>query len=181
METNDAAQMFNRSPDPATTETGNALPCTRAEADAGDAVAQFGMAVYSMAGNTPAHYAEAVKWYVKAADQNHRMAQFNLGQMFANAQGVDRDDSTARMWIERAANGGDAGAQFNLGDRCDQTSHHSGDADVSESRIECYKWFSLAAGQGYRNASVRSDSATLRMTDLEVREGRRRVTTFVAA
>ncbi|HMJ88809.1 MAG TPA: tetratricopeptide repeat protein [Candidatus Acidoferrum sp.] len=162
-------------------EIPNTISCTRADAEAGVPEAQFGMAVYVMAGGTPQHYADAVQWYLKAAEQNHRMAQFNLGQMFAKAQGVERDDSTARMWIERAANGGDAGAQFNLAERCDHGSHQTDMVKASESRIECFKWFALAADQGYRNAEERGDTATLRMTDHEVHEARRRVTKFVPA
>jgi TPR repeat protein len=173
--------MSKDSSDAGSPEIPNTVSCTRADAEAGVAEAQFGMALYVMAGGTPQHYAEAVEWYFKAADQNHRMAQFNLGQMFANAQGVEHNDSTARMWIERAANGGDAGAQFNLGERCDHGSHQTDDAKASESRIECFKWFALAADQGYRNAADRGDTATLRMTDQEVHEARRRVTAFVPA
>jgi TPR repeat protein len=155
------------------------VSCTRDDAAAGNAEAQFGVAFCLAAASTPQDYALAVEWYFKAADQNHRLAQFNLGQMFAQGQGVQQNDSTAMMWIRRAANGGDAGAQFFLGDRYGRASVRESEGEAGESRIESYKWFKLAAAQGYRNAMTRSDSATLRMTREEVAEGNRRVDTFV--
>ena len=155
---------------------GESVARSRADAVAGHAEAQFGLAFSLAAG--PQNYAEAAEWYFKAADQNHRMAQFNLGQMFAQGQGVTRNEATAVMWFRRAANGGDAGAQFNLADRYGRFSMHGPEVDESESRIESYKWFKLAAAQGYGDALARSDTATLRMTHEEVAEGNRRVTQF---
>ena len=55
------------------------------------------------------------------------------------------------------------------------------ETDLSESRIESYKWFKLAAAQGYGSALDRCDSATQRMTHEEVAEGNRRVTAFAVA
>ena len=102
-----------------------------------------------------------------------------LGQMFAQGQGVSRNEETAVMWIRRAANGGDAGAQFNLGNRDSHTDAHGPTTDTSESRIESYKWFKLAAAQGYGQALERCDAATMRMTQEEVSEGNRRAVGFV--
>ncbi|MBI3260408.1 MAG: sel1 repeat family protein [Ignavibacteriae bacterium] len=150
---------------------------TRADADAGHAEAQFGLAVLLACGS--GDYSQAVQWYSRAADQNHRLAQFNLGQMYARGQGVELNETEAVMWIQRAAHGGDAGAQFNLGDRCGRASNHGIEADAPESRIESYKWFKLAAAQGYRDSLARCDAATMRMTHEEVSEGNRRVTDFV--
>jgi len=150
---------------------------TRADATAGHAGAQFGLALL-LAGGT-GDYAQAMEWYSKAAGQNHRLAQFNLGLMYAQGQGVEKNETTAVTWIQRAAQGGDAGAQFNLGDRCGRSSAHGADSTAPESRIESYKWFKLAAAQGYGPAMARCDAATMRMTREEVSEGNRRVTGFV--
>jgi TPR repeat protein len=97
--------------------------------------------------------------------------------MFAHGQGMPKSDSMAAMWIRRAADGGDAGAQFDMGERYGLASVHGSEMDAAESRVESYKWFTLAAAQSYRNALARSDSATMRMK--EVTEGNRRVKTFV--
>jgi TPR repeat protein len=150
---------------------------TRADATAGHAGAQFGLALL-LAGGT-GDYAQAMEWYSKAAGQNHRLAQFNLGLMYAQGQGVEKNETTAVTWIQRAAQGGDAGAQFNLGDRCGRSIAHGADSTAPELRIESYKWFKLSAAQGYGPAMARCDAATMRMTREEVSEGNRRVTGFV--
>jgi TPR repeat protein len=151
---------------------------TRVAAQGGNAEAQFLVAVMLAAAPAPQDYEQALHWYQKAADQNHRLAQFNLGQMFAEGQGTVRSDQMAVMWIRRAADGGDAGAQFNLGNRYAHASVQGTEMDAAESRIESYKWLTLSALQEYRDAAARADSATVRMTRDEVTEGNRRVKAF---
>ena len=158
---------------------GNGIARTRADAVAGQAEAQFGLAFCLVAGGQD--FLEAAEWYGKAAQQEHRLAQFNLGQMFAHGQGVTRDDATSVMWMRRAAKGGDAGAQFQLGDRCGRASTRCPAAEAGESRIESYKWFKLAAAQGYGDALNRSDAATRNMSRAEVTEGNHRVTSFAVS
>ena len=48
-------------------------------------------------------------------------AQYNLGVMYENGQGVPQDYKTAVKWYRLAAEQGDAGAQFNLGVRTART------------------------------------------------------------
>jgi len=43
----------------------------------------------------PQDYAEAIKWFRKAADQDRPDAQYNLGVMYQNSQGVPRDYAEA--------------------------------------------------------------------------------------
>jgi hypothetical protein len=154
---------------------------TRADAAAGNAEAQFCLALCCASAPEPRDYSQAAEWYSKAADQNHPLAQYNLGIMFAKGQGVQRNDGTAVMWIRRAADLGDAGAQFNLGNRYQRASLTGVEMDAVESRIEAYKWFRLAAAQNYRGAMTLCDSATLRMTRDEVTEGNRRADAFALA
>jgi uncharacterized protein len=155
------------------------IPTSSAAAQ-GDAEAQFALAFCLAAGPAPQDYARAREWYQKAADQVHHLAQFNLAQMFAHGQGMPKSDSVALMWIRRAAEGGDAGAQYNLGKRYSRACAIGSEMDASESRTEAYKWFTLAAAQKYRDAQLRADSATMKMTREEVTEGNRRVRTFTA-
>ena len=147
---------------------------TRSHAEAGNANAQFGLGIFSAA-TAPEDYAQALFWYQKAADQDHALAQFNLGQMYALGHGMPKNDAMALMWIRRAAAGGDAGAQFELGRRYARSSVHGTEMDAVESRIEAFKWFSLAAAQEYRNAGVQCDSAAMRMSRDEITEGNRRI------
>ncbi len=60
-------------------------------------------------------YKTAVKWYRKAAEQGFSSAQFNLGLMYDNGQGVPRNNKEAVKWYRKAAEQGFSEAQFNLG------------------------------------------------------------------
>jgi TPR repeat protein len=153
---------------------------TRTAAAEGNAEAQFALGFSLAAAAPPQDYASAMEWYRKAADQNHHLAQFNLGQMFAHGQGIPVSNSMALMWMRRAAQGGDAGAQYDLGNRYSRACVSGLEMDASESRTEAYKWFTLAADQNYRDAQLRADSATMKMTRQEVTEGNRRVQAFAA-
>ncbi|MEH6646523.1 tetratricopeptide repeat protein [Sulfitobacter sp.] len=48
-------------------------------------------------------YAEAVKWYRKAAEQGYALAQSNLGVVYASGEGVIQDNLYAHMWLNIAA------------------------------------------------------------------------------
>ena len=61
----------------------------------------------------PQDYAQAVKWYRKAADQGHAKAQYNLALMYANGYGVPQDYVSAHMWWNLAAAKGDENAKRN--------------------------------------------------------------------
>ena len=123
-------------------------------------------------------YAQAAQWYRKAADQNHFLAQFNLAMMYHHGQGVARDAVQSRMWLDRAARQGDAGAQFHLGDNCHRASFTQHPEDACESRIEAYKWYCLAAAQGYSGSETAHTTLTLSMTRTDVEDGNRRVAAF---
>jgi hypothetical protein len=125
------------------------------------------------------NYTEAAVWYRKAADQGHALAQFNLGVMYANGQGFNRDDAQAAMWFEKAARGGDGGAQFNLGRMCHRASLDRRSEHRGESRIEAYKWLYVASAQGYQGADAALTLLILGMSCAEVTEGNRRVADLV--
>jgi uncharacterized protein len=154
---------------------------TLAKAEGGDAEAQFslGFSFASQPGIAP-DYVQAAQWYLKAADQNHALAQFNLAIMFAGGQGVARDENQSDVWMHRAAQGGDAGAQHNLGSRCCRACFE-GAGDLRELRLESYKWFTLAASQGYRDSDAATARLALDMSREEVAEGTHRAAKFAAA
>lgn len=148
---------------------------TRDLADRGDADAQFALGLkYGNGEGELQDFPQALQWYRKAADQNHALAQFNLGIMYAKGQGVPLDDTEAVTWIRKAAERGDAGAQFNLGVRYHRASLGGVRMDAVESRIEAYKWFQLAAAQGYKDSVASGERMTLGMSREEVVEGNHR-------
>jgi TPR repeat protein len=51
-------------------------------------------------------YAEALKLYCEAAEQNDARAFTNLGWMYLNGRGVPRDNSIAVLWFRKAAASG---------------------------------------------------------------------------
>ena len=154
---------------------------TRDAALEGDAEAQFGLGVHFATDGAQQNFTEAIGWYHMAADQNHYLAQFNLSQMYALGHGIPKSDAMARMWLRRAADGGDAGAQYELAQRCARTGLHGAECDGEESRVEAYKWFTLAGAQVYRDALLQSDAAAMRMSREEMIESQRRVAAFVAS
>ena len=156
------------------------LKSTLTGAGRGDANAQFGLGLKYTAGSGVAQdFAQAAEWYRKAANQDHAPAQFNLSMMFASGQGVPQNDETALVWTRKAAEGGDADAQLSLGTRCHRDSMDSLQVDRSESRIEAFKWFQLAAAQGYKGSAAACERLTLGMTRAEVSDGSQRAAAFV--
>ncbi|MCJ8269850.1 MAG: sel1 repeat family protein, partial [Psychrosphaera sp.] len=57
---------------------------------------------------------KAIFWLNKAADQELAVAQYELGVMYDNGEGVKEDDIHAITWYRKAANQGYAPAQNNL-------------------------------------------------------------------
>jgi hypothetical protein len=152
---------------------------TPPNADCGDAEMQFNLGFkFASGGGAAPDYAQAAEWYRKAADQNHSLAQFNLGMMYAQGQGVTQDAAQSRAWYGKAAQQGDAGAQFNLGDSCHRASLRQMPEDASESRIEAYKWYRLAAAQGYKDSARAYSTLTINMTRADVAAGNQRVAAF---
>jgi hypothetical protein len=83
-------------------------------------------------------YAEAAKWYRKAADQGDTKGQSQLASFYDLGQGVQRDYAEAAKWYRLAANQGDGSAQLSLGIK-----YYSGNG-VTKDYVQAYKWFMLA-------------------------------------
>ena len=56
-------------------------------------------------------YAEAVRWYLRAAAHGSTDAEYSLGHMYSCGQGVQRDNEKAIEWFRRAAAHGSADAR----------------------------------------------------------------------
>ena len=82
----------------------------------GEASAQFNIGImYDKGQGVAQDYAEAVRWYRKAAAQGNAGAQYNLGVMYGKGQGVAQDYAEAARWYRKAAAQGDDDAQNSLG------------------------------------------------------------------
>lgn len=60
-------------------------------------------------------YKTAFKEWKPLAEQGDATAQYNLGLMFANGEGVAQDYKQSVSWFSKAAEQGVAEAQYNLG------------------------------------------------------------------
>jgi TPR repeat protein len=60
-------------------------------------------------------YAEARRWYEKAAAAGEAQGMINLGSLYEAGNGVPQDYAAARRWYEKAAATGNAWAMINLG------------------------------------------------------------------
>lgn len=111
-------------------------------------VAQHGQADITLPTTTEkmSQESEAVKWYQKAAEQGHALAQFNLGVMYSLGRGVPQDDTKAAHWYEKAAQQDDLDAQVNLG------SLYAMGQGVSQNDAEAIKWYCRAATKGHTDA-----------------------------
>ncbi|MCL2470051.1 MAG: sel1 repeat family protein [Alphaproteobacteria bacterium] len=64
--------------------------------------------------DTPQDYRMARKWYLRAAKKKDPEAHYYLGVMYAKSQGVEKNDTKAVTWLNRAAWRGDFLAQCYL-------------------------------------------------------------------
>jgi len=63
----------------------------------------------------PKDYEEAAKWFRKAAEQGLDAAQWSLGVLYENGEGVPKDYQEAAKWYRKALNKEMFTAQFSLG------------------------------------------------------------------
>ena len=82
----------------------------------GVADAQYNLGkMYEVGQGVEANLEEAVKWYLKAAEQGHAGAEIRIGLMHLYGVGQEKDAAKAAEYLAKAAEKGYAEAQFNLG------------------------------------------------------------------
>ena len=86
-------------------------------------------------------YVTALSKYKSAAAKNNASAQYNLGVLYDNGQGVVQDYAEAVRWYKLAAAQGYAKAQYDLG-----LMYQDGQG-VAQDYAEAVRWFKLAAAQ----------------------------------
>ena len=82
------------------------------------------------------------------AEQGDADAQFNLGTMYENGQGVPQDYAEAVRWYRMAADQGDAYAQYKLGVM------YADGRGVPQDDAEAVRWYRAAAEQGSAEAQT---------------------------
>lgn len=88
----------------------------------------------------------AAGWFYRSAEQGYADAQFNLGLMYANGEGVEQDMHEAVELFKKAAEQGHVDAQNNLG-----ALYFMGEG-VERDEDKAIAWFEKAAAQGNEEA-----------------------------
>jgi TPR repeat protein len=88
-------------------------------------------------------YATALRLWRPLADAGNANAQFRLGVMYHNGQGVPQDYAAAAAWYRKAAEQGNKWAQYLLG-----VMYGIGQG-VPQDYVETVAWYRRAAEQGH--------------------------------
>lgn len=101
------------------------------------------------------------------AEQGDAEAQFVLGTMYRDGQGVAQDYDEALRWWRKAAELGVVDAQFALGNL------YAGGSGVAKDNVLAYMWYSIAAlqtGDEWLHAIAGSnrDALATRMTSADI-------------
>ena len=94
------------------------------------------------------NYAIALQLWRPLAEQGNAEAQYELGVMYFEGQGVAEDFKEAAKWYQLAAEQGNAAAQFSIGFM------YAKGQGVAQDFKEAVKWYLLSAEQGYRDRNV---------------------------
>lgn len=88
-----------------------------------------------------------VKRLRQEAERGDAEAQYDLGLLYENGEGVPQNHAEAAKWYQKAAEQGDADAQFDLGGM-----YYYGLDGVRKNHTSAAKWYRKAAEQGHARA-----------------------------
>jgi TPR repeat protein len=117
-------------------------------------------------------YQTAYRIFKSLAERGDAAAQFSLGGMYMDGQGVTKDNAEALKWYRRAADQGNTAAQFNLG------MIYLIDQVVPRDNVLAHMWLNIAASNSpeakERNAAAKlRDSVAPKMTPDQIAEAQR--------
>jgi len=101
-----------------------------------------------------------------AQTSDHAYAQYFIGVMFANGQGVERDYAAAAEWYRKAAEKGVAAAQTKLGRL------YAEGKGVPRDMEYAYAWYSVAAELGNGRAAGLLPEAAAALSEQELAEAK---------
>ena len=102
------------------------------------------------------------------AEKGNAIAQFILGFMYENGEGVSQDYKKAEKWYHKAAEQGDTDAQYNLGELYDNDS-----LGVTHDYVMSHMWFTIAGVSGYQDALNKRDSVAEKMSPSQIQEAQK--------
>ncbi len=148
----------------------------------GRAMFELGQRFYQGDGAEP-DFAEAFKWYQRAADHGVSQAHVALGYLYLHGEGTPKDEAQALNRWQTAAEQANADAQFCLG--CLYSAGFGANPLVNKlgsavglclcDTVEAYKWFHLSALNGNRQAVGGRENLATSMTRAQIAQARRLV------
>jgi uncharacterized protein len=118
--------------------------------------------------------ADSVEQIRAKASLGDAAAQFNIGVMYYEGQGVQQDYNQAAAWYRKAAGQGHAKAQFNLG-----VIYKKGQG-VPQDYAQAYMWVNLGAAKGFEDAVRMRDNLLKKLTPSQIEEGQRLAREWIA-
>jgi TPR repeat protein len=105
----------------------------------GDAEAQANLGIMLQ---SRGQYKQAAYWYQQAAQAGVANAEYNMGTLYFNGEGVPQDYAKAHQWFMRAARRGNKNAEFQLA-----MTYFTGQGVNKDPQQEIH-WYEKAARQG---------------------------------
>jgi hypothetical protein len=109
------------------------------------------------------------------AGQGDADAQWQLGVLYHDGEGVPKDDAVAVQWFERAAEQGYVRAQSTLG------AYYWAGRGVPQDYSKAYFWSQLALAQGDENSKSRLEGLSAQMTQAQVAGARQQAEAWLRA
>ena len=110
-------------------------------------------------------YEQALQVFVPLAEaSDHAYAQYFLGRMYENGEGVTKDHKVAANWYRKAAEKGVGDAQYRLGQL-----YERGDG-VPHDLEYAYGWYSVAARVGNPKGGAAMERAKAQLSPEELLE-----------
>jgi hypothetical protein len=121
-------------------------------AEAGNMYAQQAIGLmYERGRGVQPDYAEAARWYERAAVQGHEIAAGNLGVLYRDGLGVVQDYQAAMKWLLQGAMADEPYAKRNLG------ALYANGQGTTVDQVEGWAWVSLAVEQEVPGAATDLD------------------------
>jgi uncharacterized protein len=145
-------------------------------AEKGHSLAQYGLGrVAYQRGDYPT----AARWYEKAGEQEDMEALYNLGYMYHEGQGVERDYKKANALFLRSAKL----ARYDKERRGYKSFDMLGRAyqygeGVQQDLVEAYKWYTLAASIGHASANAHAQAIEKFLSPQQIVEAKQRASRF---
>lgn len=109
-------------------------------------------------------YSEALQTFLPLAQTaNHPLAQYYLGIMHSQGQGVKQDDKEAAKWFTSAAQQGVPQAQIKLGEM-----YMEGKGGLPKDNEQAYAWFTVADHMGHKKAQPALATASQKLSPEEL-------------